>query len=552
MPKEITRITSIVPTIEGRQYLLLRSIESLIVQQLPDGVEHEILISFDSRDRDMGRQTMAVIEALDSRRNKDNQIRLINRTQGPAGVAEARNRALQEATGEAIYFLDDDDIAQPRCLEALSEWMLSASADFVAGDYQITEEDERGDILASTHFSLASKWLLYEQILVENMLPMGSYLIRKDLIRRGFNPGLRTLEDWLFLLDNVSGSNVCLCDELVVEIRRARTRIGGHRNPTEQDPQILRDYLLIYGLHPSTELSEERAQKVQQLEKASRRIASPSFLFSGNSAPDALPAIIERDQIKYLIVNTQETIQGSLLQCGQFEGHLAALTCNLLEQMGKEGDIIDVGANQGTYSLAIAKQLKTRRIHAYEAQRSIFMQLCANVLINHCDRIRPHHLAIGNHEKHGWNVQVPSLDPYLENYTGSVSIDMDVVETRRRLAGVAEPWDSAASFESVPLRELDELLAGTAIACIKIDAEGAELDVLKGARNLLQSHKPLLLFESWSLQEFQHTQAQLLEYVVAQGYALVNINSDFLAYRPDQITPELLMHCLQISGLSVQ
>jgi len=552
MPKGISRITSIVPTIEGRQLLLLRSIGSLMGQQLPEGVEHEILISFDSQSEEQAKQTMEAVKALKYGTSTNAHIRLIRRTKGLSGVAEARNRALQEATGDVIYFLDDDDLALPSCLASLTEWMLSSQADFAAGDYQITEEDENGEVLSSTHISLSRTWLVYEQILVRNMVPMGAYLIRKDLIRRNFNPALQTLEDWLFLLDNIESCNVSLLDELVVDIRRASTRVGGHRNLTEYHPQQLRDHLLVYGLHPSTEVSEERGGWLERLEKLSNRIASTSFLLAENRTPDPLPAVIERGKIKYLILNKQETIQRSILQHGSFEGHLAMLTCNLIEQTGKAGDIVDVGANQGTYSIAVAKRLKTRRVHAYEAQKCVFMHLCANVLLNRCDNVSPHHLAIGNHEKHGSTVQVPALDPFHENYTGSVSIDREVVKMRRSIAGVAEPWDMATSFESVQLRELDELLVDVTIACIKIDVEGAELDVLKGAHNLLLVHKPLLLFESWSLEEFLHSQTQLLEHVVEQGYALLQIESDFLAYGPDQIAPEALVRCLRNSGLSVQ
>jgi FkbM family methyltransferase len=552
MSRGISRITSIVPTIEGRRLLLLRSIGSLLDQELPEGLENEILISFDSLNQNEARQTLEAVVKLQGKASKRTYIRLISRSVGPGGVAEARNLALREATGEAIYFLDDDDITLPNSLSILAEWMRSSQAGFVAGDHRITEEDEGGSILSSTEFNLSRTWLIYEQLLVNNMVPMGAYLIRKDLIRRHFNPALRSLEDWLFLLDNINSSNVSICEELVVDIRRASTRAGGHRNPVEWDPQVLRDSLLIYGLHPSTELSNERAQRLQQLEKLSNRIASATMLIAENSTPDELPAVIGRGELKYLILNKQETIQRSIFLSGGFEEHLAMLTCHLIEQTNKQGDIIDVGANQGTYSLAVAKRLKDRTVHAYEAQKSVFMHLCANVLINRCTNITPHHLAIGHEQKQGRTVQVPVLDPYSENYIGSVSIDREVVEKRRGISGIAEPWDSATAYESVPLRELDQLLIDRTIACIKIDVEGIELDVLQGAHNLLQTQRPLLLFESWPLEEFHESQAQLLEHLVEQGYLLLRIDSDFLAYQPDQLDHETLVRCLRNSGLTVR
>jgi glycosyltransferase involved in cell wall biosynthesis len=352
MSRGISRITSIVPTIEGREHLLLRSIGSLITQELPEGVGHEILISFDSLNQEKARLLAEAMEEF--KRDTSASIRVIKRTSCLRGVADARNRALQQTSGDAIYFLDDDDIALPRCLAILTEWMVAAQADFVAGDYRITEEDESGDALSSAQCNISSTWLVYEQILVKNMIPMGSFLIRKDLIRRPFNPALRTHEDWLFLLDNINAGVASLCEGLTVDIRRTTDRAGSHRNPAQSDPQVLRDHLIIYGLHPSTEMREARAEWLQQLEKLSKRIACTSLLLADNSNQEQLPAIIEREGAKYLILNKRETIQESIFNNGSFEKHLAALTCNLIEQIGMEGDIVDVGANQGTYSIAVA------------------------------------------------------------------------------------------------------------------------------------------------------------------------------------------------------
>lgn len=48
----------------------------------------------------------------------------------------------------------------------------------------------------------------------------------------------------------------------------------------------------------------------------------------------------------------------------------------------------------------------------------------------------------------------------------------------------------------VELKQLDEVIpAETKIDFIKIDVEGGEFDVLKGAKNLLNTHHPILVFE---------------------------------------------------------
>jgi len=47
----------------------------------------------------------------------------------------------------------------------------------------------------------------------------------------------------------------------------------------------------------------------------------------------------------------------------------------------------------------------------------------------------------------------------------------------------------------VPVGTLDEVLGDRHIDFIKIDVEGAEFDVLRGARRILESSRPLILFE---------------------------------------------------------
>ena len=102
MIKGISRITSIVPTIEGRRLLLLRSIGSLLDQELPEGLEQEILISFDSLNQNEARQTLEAVETLQGKASKRTYIRLINRSMGPGGVAEARNLALRAGSSHLV------------------------------------------------------------------------------------------------------------------------------------------------------------------------------------------------------------------------------------------------------------------------------------------------------------------------------------------------------------------------------------------------------------------------------------------------------------------
>ena len=88
----------IIPT-HNRAEACVKAIESALVQTLPP---LEVIVC-DDRSID---DTEAAILAMAT---SDERVRYFRRTSGPRGPGATRNRALQEARGEFVAFLDDDD-----------------------------------------------------------------------------------------------------------------------------------------------------------------------------------------------------------------------------------------------------------------------------------------------------------------------------------------------------------------------------------------------------------------------------------------------------------
>lgn len=238
------------------------------------------------------------------------------------------------------------------------------------------------------------------------------------------------------------------------------------------------------------------------------------------------PQIADTRHGKFLICNPQETIQAALLRDGGFEFHGIVLAIEVLRH--KLGDIVDVGANIGIFSVPIATACPDRKLHSFEPQRGVHMHLCANLLLNRLHNVHAHHLAVGV-ARPGDTIQVPRFDVYQERYTGSVTLDPTVVARRGAIQGIAEPTNWAQSFDTVGLVQLDDYLPPAPIAYIKVDVEGMELSVFRSAARILERDRPALYFEAWSLPQFAENNAQLMQFVVGQGYRIWQLGNDCLA-----------------------
>jgi FkbM family methyltransferase len=228
----------------------------------------------------------------------------------------------------------------------------------------------------------------------------------------------------------------------------------------------------------------------------------------------------------YLITNESEMIQSHLLQLGAFEpaaAKLADAVCRI-----KDGAVIDVGANIGTFSIHLATLNRDVEILAFEPQRLVYYQLCANVLLNSARNICAFQLAVGSSKG---TVDVPLLDPYREKFPGSVTLDPAVAAVRATIPGIAEtePNLRAQSFEIVELATLDELMAGKAVSFMKIDVEGMELAVLQGATAVLDHSRPVIFAEAWDLPQFARHKAAIFDFLQDQRYLVREVGNDFVA-----------------------
>jgi FkbM family methyltransferase len=146
-----------------------------------------------------------------------------------------------------------------------------------------------------------------------------------------------------------------------------------------------------------------------------------------------------------------------------------------------EGEtVVDVGAHIGLYSLIAAKRVgSSGKVIAIEPDPENFKILKKNILLNQLSNIEPLECAVYS-AREKLKLFLPELDQ-------GRTIFNTVMQER---AG------ASSNFLEVEANTLDNILGSlqtTELSWIKIDVEGAELEVLKGAVNTLSSNKNITL-----------------------------------------------------------
>jgi glycosyltransferase involved in cell wall biosynthesis len=104
----------------NRAHSLMKTLESVTAQSLPQGVDLEILV-VDNNSNDGTRQV-----AENFRRQFQGRFRYV--LEECQGISYARNTGIRESKGEILAFIDDDEIAAP-------VWLQNITSNLYSGDW---------------------------------------------------------------------------------------------------------------------------------------------------------------------------------------------------------------------------------------------------------------------------------------------------------------------------------------------------------------------------------------------------------------------------------
>ena len=171
---------------------------------------------------------------------------------------------------------------------------------------------------------------------------------------------------------------------------------------------------------------------------------------------------------------------------------------NMLHKWVKKGDwVIDVGANIGHYSMKLSELVgETGRVIVFEPIPDTFELLAANMAKCSYNNYSLFNIAASDSSSIQ-GMAIPKHDTGLDNYF------------------MANITTDNPSLEILCL-SIDSLSLPQSIGLVKIDAEGHDINVLKGMESILRKDHPVLIIEADS--------SEIEEYLATYGYSSERIN----------------------------
>lgn len=233
--------------------------------------------------------------------------------------------------------------------------------------------------------------------------------------------------------------------------------------------------------YPQIGASWDLLQQINRIESYTCASARRVAVNCGNDE------IMIRSEIGYVLCSASDhALIAILLEAGELEPG----TRLLIQKLIKPGDVyIDVGANIGMHMLAAAQAMQgSGKIIGFEPFGPTKALIDKTMWINGYSEItETHQLAVSNK-------------------SGSQSLNLGATSGHHSLFKLNTPTALAKPPVKVDLTSLDDIVSPNQVVhLLKIDAEGAELDVIEGATQLLKNNPQIKLIVELGLSHLERT-----------------------------------------------
>lgn len=232
--------------------------------------------------------------------------------------------------------------------------------------------------------------------------------------------------------------------------------------------------------------------------------ALASLLGRAQPSGDAAPVECSVDGFRMRLFRDR-VIDSQLYYTGSFEPD----TERTIRKLVRAGDVVaDVGANIGYLTLHLARRVgASGRVYAFEPADETFDRLTTNLGLNNLPQVVPVRAGVSDTPSEGVSVTIQS--------TYRLDGRDEGVEQRIRLTTIDD------LVEEEGLTRLDFL---------KIDTDGMEVNVLRGARRSLERFRPSILTECGP--------SDLLNAGTSAGVLIGSLESlGYAFYRPGSLRP---------------
>lgn len=212
-------------------------------------------------------------------------------------------------------------------------------------------------------------------------------------------------------------------------------------------------------------------------------------------------------------VDTRSTIGQGLLVTGELDPKLAQWISSAVA--GRDGVFVDAGANVGFFSLLALAKMRTGTAHAFEIDPRALRCLRLTKERGHLEHLIIHDCGLG--ATRAMAGLVPEDEP------GWTHVDFGAVTGPR--------------FSVGPLDDFAGDFGGQPVVAVKIDVEGMELAVVRGAEKTLMEHRPLVVSEAIDghLARYGGSVRELVEFMASLRYIcqpLPDANDATLVFTP--------------------
>ncbi len=224
--------------------------------------------------------------------------------------------------------------------------------------------------------------------------------------------------------------------------------------------------------------------------------------------------------LQILFMNPRQNVIGrSVYLTGVYEREATDFISSKIE-LGMT--ILDIGADIGYYTTLFAKHVGSEgRVYAFEPIPKAKWYLDKNMLMNRLDNVRTFGFAL--FDKSG---MVCLEDPFTKS---------KINPSKKRLSGndiqvemkVFDEWKVEEGIDNVDL--------------VKLDVEGAELNVLRGMQNTLESQNPRILIEvhAQQLKSFGFSASDIIGFLSELGYKIEPVDKT----KNENSEPKTILFC---------